>query len=118
MSNKEQDSLLFHNPNAVSRIALWCTIIAWVMLGLGAITFANQAYSIIANWASIAMSLPAGIFDKIAAFAKLFADSFVPVFYFLVLRGVTVGLNLLQDLFYGNTEVEEIDSVVVVEEAK
>jgi hypothetical protein len=117
MLSKEKDSLLFHNPNAVSRIALWSTIVAWIVLGLGVFTFANQVYSIIANWASIALSLPANLFDKIAAFAKLFADSFVPVVYFLVLRGVTLSLNVLQDLFYGNTEEDDFEEVVVVEEA-
>jgi hypothetical protein len=115
MFSKNKDSLLFHSPNAVSRIALWSTIVAWIVLVLGVLTFANQAYSIVTNWASIAMSLPASLFDKIAAFAKLFADSFVPVIYFLVLRGVTLGLNLLQDLFYGNTEAEDVETVVVVE---
>ena len=117
MSSKENTSLLFHNPNAVSRIALWATIVAWILLGLGVITFANQAYSIITNWASFAMSLPASLFDKISAFAKLFADSFVPVVYFLVLRGVSVGLNLLQDLFYGNTEEGDFEELVEVETA-
>lgn len=116
MSN-EKESLLFHNPNAASRLALWTTIVAWIVLGLAIITFANQAYSIIVNWSSIAMSLPASLFDKIAAFAKLFLDSFAGVVSFLLLRGVSVGLNLLQDLFYGNTEDDELDEVLVVEEA-
>lgn len=116
MSSKENESLLFHNPNAVSRLSLWTTIVAWVVLALAVFTFANQAYSIIANWASISMSLPASLFDKISAFAKLFLDSFTGVVYFLVLRGVSVGLQMLQDLFYGNTEVEDFEEVVVTEE--
>ena len=115
MSSKEEETLLFHNPDATSRLVLWTNIIAWIVLGLGVFTFANQAYSIIANWESVRMSLPTSLFDKISAFAKLFSDSFVPVVYFLVLRGVSVGLNILRDLFYGNVDAEDFDEMVEME---
>jgi O-antigen/teichoic acid export membrane protein len=107
MVKKENESMLFHNPDAVTRISLWATIVSWILLGLAILTFGLQAYYIISNWAAISQSLPASIFDKIRTFGQLFLDSFTGVVYFLLLRGVSVGLNLLKDLFYGNTEDEE-----------
>lgn len=116
MTKNENESLLFHSPNAVSRLSLWTTIVAWVVLVLGLFAFADQAYSIIKNWASISSSLPANLFDKLAAFANLFLDGFKGVVYFLTLRALSVGLQLLQDLFYGNTEDDEFIEEVIVEE--
>lgn len=110
------ETLTFHNPNAVSRIALWANIVAWIVLGLSLITFTNQAYSIIKNWSSIVPSLPPDLFARISAFANLFLDSFTGVVYFLILRGVSLGLNIGQDLFYKDIEDEEIDTLVAVEE--
>ena len=111
--------MTFHNPNAVSRITLWTNIVAWIVLGLTLITFGNQAYSIIKNWASIAMSLPTGLFDKIAAFANLFQDGFTGVVYFLLLRGVSLGLNIGLDIFYrdaNDIDDEIIETEIFVEE--
>ena len=118
MFSKEKVPQTFHNTNAVLRIALWTNIVAWIILALTLITFGNQAYSIITNWASIAASLPAALFDKISAFASLFLDSLLAgVFYFLVLRGVSVGLNLGLDIFCKDDEDEEPETPVVVEMA-
>jgi len=114
MSLKEKEPLTFHNTNAVLRITLWTNIISWIILALTLITFGNQMYSIIANWASISMSLPAAFFDKISAFASLFLDSlFAGVFYFLVLRGVSVGLSLGLDVFYKGKEEDAIVETVI-----
>ena len=114
MSLKEKEPQTFHNINAVLRIALWTNIVAWIILVLTLISFGNQMYSIIANWASISMSLPASFFDKVSAFASLFLDSlFAGVFYFLVLRGVSMGLNLGLDVFYKDKEEDATVEAVI-----
>lgn len=118
MSLKEKEPLTFHNTNTVLRIALWTNIIAWIILALTLITFGNQVYSIITNWASISASLPAALFDKISAFASLFLDSLLAgVFYFLVLRGVSAGLNLGLDVFYKDQE-EDVQTEGAIEAVK
>ena len=105
MSLKEKEPKTFHNTNAVLRIALWTNIVAWIILALTLVTFGNQVYSIITNWASISISLPPVLFDRISAFASLFLDSLLAgVFYFLVLRGVSAGLNLGLDIFCKDEE--------------
>jgi hypothetical protein len=112
MSLKEREPVTFHNTNAVLRIALWTNIVAWIILALTLISFGNQMYSIISNWASISISLPPSFFDKVSAFASLFLDSlFAGVFYFLVLRGVSVGLSLGMDIFYKGKE-EDADTTI------
>jgi len=116
MENEESGTLLFHNPNAVSRIALWTTIVAWIVLGLSIIAFVSQTYYIVINWAGFS-SQYALVSDKIRIFSQYFNDSFTGIVSFLVLRGVSHGLKLLQDLFYGNTEDDEFEEVVVVEPA-
>ncbi|MBM3153325.1 MAG: hypothetical protein FJZ96_14155 [Chloroflexi bacterium] len=103
MTSKEKEPQVFHNTNAVLRISLWANIVAWIILALSLLTFANQAFSIIQNWASIAASLPAAIFDKISAFASLFLEPLTGVFYFIALRGISLGLNLGLDIFLQDT---------------
>lgn len=108
MENEENEVLLFHNPNAVTRIALWTSIVAWIVLGLTVIAFASQTYYIAINWTGFA-SQYASVADKIRIFSQYFNDSFHGIVSFLVLRGVSHGLKLLQDLFYGNTEDDEFE---------
>jgi hypothetical protein len=118
MSLKEKEPQTFHNINAVLRIAMWTNIVAWIILALTLIAFGNQMYSIISNWASISMSLPPALFDKISAFASLFLDSlFAGMFYFLVLRGVSLGLNLGLDIFYKDKE-DDVKAEVTIEAAE
>jgi hypothetical protein len=114
--NEEVEILLFHNPNAVARIALWTNIVAWVVFGLTVIAFVSQTYYIVVNWAGFS-SQYASIADKIRIFSQYFNDSFHGIVSFLLLRGVSLGLKLLQDLFYGNTEDEDYEEVMVVEPA-
>jgi hypothetical protein len=111
MALTEKEPQTFHNTNAVLRIALWTNIVAWIILALTLITFGNQVYSIVTNWASISVSLPPALFDRISAFASLFLDSLLAgVFYFLVLRGVSAGLNLGLDIFCNNDKDESVEA--------
>lgn len=108
----------FHNENAIFRIAMWANIVAWAALVLALLVFTNTMYSIIANWAMVSQSLPAGFYEKIAAFAGVFLDPLVGgVFVFLVLRGLSQGLYLLMDFyldgdeefFYEDDEDDEVE---------
>ena len=108
---QEKEELTFHDENAISRITLWANIIAYTILVLSLIGFINQAYSIISNWSQVVLSLPAGLFERIAIFAtQVFMDPLVGVFYFLVLRGISLLLNLGLDLLY--EKVEDVDTTV------
>lgn len=117
MESEENEPLLFHNPGAISRIALWTSIVGWVVLGLSLIAFVSQSYYIGVNWSGFS-SQYASVTDKIRIFSQYFNDSLRGIVYFLVLRGVSQGLKLLQDLFYGNTEEDEYEEVVVVQPAE
>jgi len=116
MSNEEEDTLLFHNPAAISRLAVWTNIVAWIVLVISIITtFSNGYYSLTNNWSSLlepTIALPM----KLGFVSQIFMDAFTGVVYFLVLRGVSVGLNMLRDLFYGNVDMEDFEDEVEVEE--
>lgn len=115
MSNKEEETLLFHNPAAISRIALWSNIIAWVVLVVSILTtFSNGYFSLTNNWASL-MEPTIAFTMKLGFVSQIFMDAFTGIVYFLVLRGVSVGLNMLRDLFYGNVDDEVYEEVVEVE---
>ena len=110
----ENESLTFHNENAISRIALWANIVGVTILAFSLIGFAQQAYQLITNWDQIAPGLPASYFERLAIFAtQVFMDPLIGAFYFLVLRGVSELLNLGRDLYYGEEEMvamEEVDA--------
>jgi hypothetical protein len=103
-NEKEIEILMFHNPDAVSRLTLWTNIIAWVVLVVSVIASISNGYnSLTSNWASILEpSIPPMM--KVGFLAQIVQDSFTGVVFFLLLRGVSVGLNLLRDLFYGNID--------------
>ena len=104
---QENEVLMFHDENAVSRITLWANIIAYSILVLSLVGFINQAYTIISNWSQVVLSLPSGLFERISIFAtQVFMDPLVGVFYFLVLRGISQLLNLGLDIFYKDSEAE------------
>jgi hypothetical protein len=115
MSSKEEETLLFHNPDAVSRIVLWTNIVAWIVLVVSLLTtISNGYFSISNNWASLVE--PTITFPmKLGFISQIFMDAFTGIVYFLVLRGVSVGLNILRDLFYGNVDVEDFDEMVEME---
>jgi len=108
MSN-EEESMTFHNESAISHISLWANIIGFTILIFSLIGFANTAYSIISNWDQVVLSLPTSLFERIAVFAgQVFLEPLKGVFYFLVLRGVSQGLNLGLDIYYYvNAEEDE-----------
>lgn len=115
MSTKEEETLLFHNPNAVSRVALWSNIVAWAVLVVSLLnTISNGYFSITNNWASL--KEPTIEFTmKLGFVSQIFVDAFTGIVFFLVLRGVSVGLNMLRDLFYGNVDEEDFEEEMVVE---
>ncbi|MBC8334192.1 MAG: hypothetical protein ISR59_05045 [Anaerolineales bacterium] len=103
----ENEVTTFHNENAIFRIAMWSNIVAWAALVLSLVLFGNTMYSIIKNWAQVSQSLPAGFFEKIAAFGGIFLDPLVGgVFVFLALRGLSQGLYLAMDFYMGDDEGE------------
>jgi hypothetical protein len=117
MSNQEEETLLFHNPAAISRVALWSTIVAWIVLVVSLLTtISNGYYSISNNWASL-MEPTISFTMKLGFVSQIFMDAFTGIVYFLVLRGVSVGLNMLRDLFYGNVDIEEFEEELEVEAA-
>ena len=103
---KEVEILMFHDPDAVSRLTLWTNIVAWAVLVVSLLASISNGYnSLTSNWASILEpSIP--FMMKIGFLGQLFQDAFTGVVFFLVLRGISVGLNLLRDLFYGNIDEE------------
>ena len=117
MSNQEEETLLFHNPAAISRVALWSTIVAWIVLVVSLLTtISNGYYSISNNWASL-LEPTISFTMKLGFVSQIFMDAFTGIVYFLVLRGVSVGLNMLRDLFYGNVDIEEFEEELEVEAA-
>ena len=96
----KNESTTFHNEDAIFRIAMWSNIVSWIALVLSLFTFGNTMYSIISNWEMVSQSLPPAFFEKIAAFAGVFAEPILGgVFAFLVLRGLSQGLYLLMDFY-------------------
>lgn len=110
---KDNESLTLHNENAVARISLWANIIGWTILVISLFNFSYTAYNIISNWDQIVFSLPTSALERISIFAsQVFFDPLMGVFYFLVLRGVSQGLNLLLDIFYQGEDVEIEEEIV------
>ena len=104
----QEETMTFHNEDAISRISLWANIIGFTILIFSLIGFSNTAYSIIKNWDQVVLSLPSTLFERIAVFAsQVFLDPLLGVFYFLVLRGISQLLNLGLDLYYAGAEQEE-----------
>ena len=67
-------------------------------------------YSITSNWEVVSQSLPPAFFEKIAAFAGVFADPILGgVFVFLVLQGLTQGLYLLMDFYMDEDDDDDDD---------
>lgn len=109
--SEEKESTVFHSESAITRISMWATIVAWIVLGLSLYSFGYTAYNIISNWDQIVLSLPESIWEKISIFAsQVFMDPLVGVFYFLVLRAVSQGLNLGLDIFYKGEEAEAAEA--------
>jgi len=93
--NKDQ-SLLFANETNIFRIVSIAKIVSWVILIFYLISFAGDVGSIIQgqmNWPSQLSQWPITI-------ANLFFAPVVGLFYFLVLQGVSQGLNLGLDIYY------------------
>ena len=115
MSKKEEETLLFHNPDAVTRIALWSNIVAWIVLVVSILTtISNGYFSLANNWASL-IEPTIELTMKLGFVSQIFMDAFTGVVYFLVLRGVSLGLNILRDLFYGNVDDENFEEIMEVE---
>lgn len=109
--SEEKESAVFHSESAITRISMWATIVAWIVLGVSLYSFGYTAYNIISNWDQIVLSLPESIWEKISIFAsQVFMDPLVGVFYFLVLRAVSQGLNLGLDIFYKGEEAESVEA--------
>ena len=102
MSNKEE-TLTFHNQDAVLRIALWANVIAWAVLVLYLINFANDIYSIVQNWP---IQMPPGFIKTLMAYAGILSKPVFGLMYFLVLEGVSQLLYLGVDIFFAKEEVE------------
>ncbi len=109
MSQPENEPMSFHNERAVMRVALWSNIIAWIILVFAMISFVYQLYQIVPNFSQILSNLPTNILERIAIFiTQVFYTPLVGVFYFLVLRAISQGLNLGLDIYYGKEGTEEI----------
>jgi len=107
---QENETMTFHNEGAISRISLWANIVGYTILVFTLIGFAQQAYSLITNWAQIAPGLPESFFERIAIFAtQIFMEPLKGVFYFLALRGISQLLNLGLDLFYADAEIVDLE---------
>ncbi|MCF6277312.1 MAG: hypothetical protein L3J16_00970 [Anaerolineales bacterium] len=108
----DNEKTMFHNEDAIFRIAMWSNIVAWIALVLSLVVFSNTAYSIVSNWEMVKVSLPAGTFERIAAFAGVFLEPIVGgVFVFLVLRGLSQALYFFMDGVYEDDEEFEVVEV-------
>jgi len=106
----ENETMTFHNENAISRISLWANIIGYVLLVFGLISFAYQIRGLVDQWSQVSAMFSQDSFKTIAAFtSQVFKDPLVSVFYFLVLRGVSELLNLGRDLYYGEAEMVDVE---------
>jgi hypothetical protein len=109
--SEEKENVVFHSESAITRISMWATIVAWIILGVSLYSFGYTAYNIVSNWDQIVLSLPESIWEKLSIFAsQVFFDPLVGVFYFLVLRAVSQGLNLGLDIFYKGEEAETAEA--------
>ena len=53
-NEKEVEILMFHDPDAVSRLSLWTNIVAWIVLVVSLIASISNGYnSLTSNWPSI-----------------------------------------------------------------
>jgi len=106
MSEQQNEALTFHNQDAVLRIALWANVIAWAVLVLYLINFANDISSIVQNWP---IQMPPGFVGKLMAYAGILSKPVFGLMYFLALEGVSQLLYLGADIFFGKEEIEIIE---------
>jgi hypothetical protein len=94
----------YHNPNKLIRISTWANTISWITLAVGVLLGLGQLYLNLQQIKQYASVPPIVILYYVgeAAYALLVAG-----FYFLVLQAVSEGINILMDIFEGNTSVEE-----------
>jgi len=106
MNDKKENSLTFHNQDAALQIALWLNVIAWAILVLYLINFANDIASIAQNW-PIQMPPTATATEKLMMYAGFLSKPMFGAMYFLVLQGISQLLYLGVDIFFTGEEVEE-----------
>jgi hypothetical protein len=97
MSTDKNTSLLFANEDGIFRIVSIAKIISWTILVFYLISFAGNVNEMIqgqTNWPTQLSQWPLAI-------ANLFFAPVIGLFYFLVLQGVALGLNLGLDIYYG-----------------
>ena len=94
----------YHNPNKLIRISTWANTISWITLAVGVLLGLGQLYLNLQQIKQYASVPPIVILYYVAeaAYALLVAG-----FYFLVLQAVSEGINILMDIFEGNTSAEE-----------
>jgi len=108
MTDNKNESLTFHDENAILRIAMWANVVAWAILVLYLLNFANDLYSVISNWP---IPMPPEFMDKMMMFAGILSKPAFGFFYFFVLRGLTQGLYLGLDLFINDNDEEYDDEL-------
>jgi len=108
MNDKKENSLTFHNQDAALQIALWLNVIAWAILVLYLINFANDIDSIVQSWP---IQMPSTVTEKLMMYAGFLSKPMFGAMYFLVLQGISQLLYLGVDIFFTGEEVEEEETV-------
>ncbi len=111
MNTNKDNSPTFTNENTVFRIVSIAKIVSWVILVFYLISFLNDLTPIFRGQ----MQWPTQLAQWPITIAGLLFAPVIGLFYFLVLQGVALGLNLGLDIYYDFQPEEE---EVVVEEAE
>jgi hypothetical protein len=101
---EEEVEETYHSPNKLIRLSTWANTISWIALVVGALLALGQLYLNLQQIRQYASVPPTVIVYYVgeAAYALLVAG-----FYFLVLQGVSEGINILMDIFENTSSAED-----------
>ena len=105
MARKENESMTFHNENAVLQIARWAKVVGWVIAVIYLLSFANDMTQMVASGGLA--QLPADFMGKLLFLANIIYPIAIGAFYFLLMHGLAQGLYVAIDLFISTEEEEE-----------
>lgn len=108
MSEKSKEATTFHGEATVMRLAMGANILSWLILVAYMLSFVNDLYQVITQWAQISMSLPSDFLGQASAWSGFLRNPLDGLFYFVVLQGLAQVLYLGMDIFYGGEEDVEL----------
>jgi hypothetical protein len=105
MTGKENESMTFHNENAVLQIARWAKVVGWTIAVIYLLSFVNDMTQMAASGGLAQM--PAEIMGKLLFIANILYPIAIGAFYFLLMHGLAQGLYVALDLFITTEDEEE-----------